>query len=84
MFISLCYLVEIIKKLHKKLEIWLKGVLIQYLIFQQDQSLNENQLKEYVSRCKDMGVKQALVIGGSREPVGNFDSSIQTFRDRIF
>ena len=38
---------------------------------------NEIQLKEYVSRCKDVGVKQALVIGGSRDPVGKFDSSIQ-------
>ena len=27
---------------------------------------NETQLKEYISRCKDVGVKQALVIGGSR------------------
>ena len=33
---------------------------------------NEAQLKEYVSMCKDGGVKQALVIGGSREPVGSF------------
>ena len=35
---------------------------------------NEEELKEYVSRCKDQGVKQALVIGGSREPIGKFDS----------
>ena len=26
---------------------------------------NEEELKAYVSRCKDKGVKQALVIGGS-------------------
>ena len=26
----------------------------------------EKELKDYVSRCKDVGVKQALVIGGSR------------------
>ena len=38
---------------------------------------NEDELKEYVSRCKDQGVKQALVIGGSREPIGKFDSSFQ-------
>ena len=38
---------------------------------------NEEELKEYVSRCKDQGVKQALVIGGSREPIGKFDSSFQ-------
>ena len=38
---------------------------------------NEAQLKEYVSRCKDGGTKQILVIGGSRDPIGDFDSSIQ-------
>ena len=27
---------------------------------------NEAQLKEYVSRCKDGGVKQALIIGGNK------------------
>jgi len=42
------------------------------------------QLKEYVSRCKDIGVKQALVIGGSREPIGNFDSSIQLLETGYF
>ena len=35
---------------------------------------DEAQLNDYVSRCKDLGVKQALVIGGSREQVGDFDS----------
>jgi methylenetetrahydrofolate reductase (NADPH) len=45
---------------------------------------NETQLKEYVSRCKDVGVKQALVIGGSREPVGDFDSSIQLLETGYF
>ena len=45
---------------------------------------NEAQLKEYVSRCKDVGVKQALVIGGSREPVGDFDSSIQLLETGYF
>ena len=35
---------------------------------------NDAQLKEYVSRCRDGGVKQVLVIGGSREPIGKFDS----------
>jgi len=45
---------------------------------------NETQLKEYVSRCKDVGVKQALVIGGSQEPVGNFDSSIQLLETGYF
>ena len=45
---------------------------------------DEKQLKDYVSRCKDSGVKQALVIGGSREPVGNFDSSIQLLETGYF
>ena len=45
---------------------------------------NEAQLKEYVSMCKDGGVKQALVIGGSREPVGIFDSSIQLLETGYF
>ena len=29
---------------------------------------DEKELKDYVSRCKDGGVKQALIIGGGREP----------------
>ena len=45
---------------------------------------NEAQLKEYVSICKDAGVKQALVIGGSRDPVGDFDSSIQLLETGYF
>tara|TARA_B110001454_G_scaffold136138_1_gene126549 strand:- start:248 stop:574 length:327 start_codon:yes stop_codon:yes gene_type:complete len=45
---------------------------------------NSTQLKEYVSRCKDVGVKQALVIGGSQEPVGDFDSSIQLLETGYF
>ncbi len=44
---------------------------------------NKDQLKEYVSKCKDGGVKQALVIGGSREPIGDFDSSIQLWKQVI-
>ena len=38
---------------------------------------NDEQLKDFVNRCKNEGVKQALVIGGSRDPIGKFDSSIQ-------
>ena len=38
---------------------------------------NEGELKEYVDRCKDGGVTQALIIGGGREPVGKFESSFQ-------
>jgi 5,10-methylenetetrahydrofolate reductase len=45
---------------------------------------SETQLKEYVLMCKDVGVKQALVIGGSREPVGTFDRSIQLLETGYF
>ncbi|WP_440909799.1 methylenetetrahydrofolate reductase [Candidatus Pelagibacter sp.] len=38
---------------------------------------NDEELKDYMNMCKDLGVKQALVIGGSREPIGKFDSSFQ-------
>ena len=45
---------------------------------------NEHQLKEYVSICKDGGVKQALIIGGGREPAGKFDSSFQLLETGYF
>jgi methylenetetrahydrofolate reductase (NADPH) len=45
---------------------------------------NDEELKNYVSRCKDQGVKQALVIGGSREPIGKFDSSYQILETGFF
>ena len=45
---------------------------------------NETQLKEYISRCKDGGTKQVLVIGGSRDPIGDFDSSIQVLETGYF
>jgi len=45
---------------------------------------DEVQLKDYVMRCKDLGVKQALVIGGSRDPVGKFDSSVQLLETGYF
>ena len=45
---------------------------------------DEAQLNDYVSRCKDLGGKQALVIGGSREPIGVFDSSIQLLETGYF
>ena len=45
---------------------------------------NDVQLKEYIARCKDVGVKQVLVIGGSREPIGSFDSSIQILETGYF
>ncbi len=45
---------------------------------------SESELKDYVSRCKDLGVKQVLVIGGSREPIGKFDSSYQILETGLF
>ncbi|MDA7752507.1 methylenetetrahydrofolate reductase [Candidatus Pelagibacter sp.] len=45
---------------------------------------DDTQLKNYIARCKDVGVKQALIIGGSREPVGKFDSSIQILETGFF
>ena len=45
---------------------------------------NEAQLKEYISMCRDGGTKQVLVIGGSREPIGEFDSSIQVLETGYF
>ena len=44
----------------------------------------ETQLKDYILICKDGGVKQALIIGGSREPIGKFDSSIQLLETGYF
>ena len=41
-------------------------------------------LKEYVKRCKDFGVKQALVIGGSAQPVGDFHCSLQLLETGLF
>ena len=45
---------------------------------------NDEQLKDFVNRCKNEGVKQALVIGGSRDPIGKFDSSIQLLETGYF
>ena len=46
--------------------------------------LDEAQLNDYVSRCKDLGVKQALVIGGGHGQVGVFESSIQILETGYF
>ena len=46
--------------------------------------LDEAQLNDYVSRCKDLGVKQALVIGGGHGQVGVFESSIQILETGCF
>ena len=45
---------------------------------------HEEELKDYISRCKDLGVKQILAIGGSRDPVGKFDSSYQILETGLF
>jgi len=45
---------------------------------------DEAQLNDYVSRCKDLGVKQALVIGGSYDQIGVFESSIQILETGYF
>jgi len=45
---------------------------------------NEAQLNDYVSRCKDLGLKQVLVIGGGHDQVGVFESSIQILETGFF
>jgi len=45
---------------------------------------NLKDLKDYVNRCKDGGVKQALVIGGSAQPIGNFHCSLQILQTGLF
>ena len=45
---------------------------------------NLEQLKEYVKICKDGGVKQALVIGGSTQPIGDFHCSLQLLETGLF
>ena len=42
------------------------------------------ELKDYISMCKDFGVKQALVIGGSAEPIGDYHSSLQILETGLF
>ena len=45
---------------------------------------NQAELKDYVTRCKDGGVKQALVIGGSAQPIGDFHCSLQLLETGLF
>ena len=45
---------------------------------------NLDILKDYVMRCKDGGVKQALVIGGGAQPVGDFHCSLQLLETGLF
>ena len=45
---------------------------------------DQDELKDYVNMCKDFGVKQALVIGGGAQPVGDFHCSLQLFETVLF
>ena len=45
---------------------------------------NKAELKDFVTRCKDGGVKQALVIGGSAQPIGDFHCSLQLLETGLF
>ena len=45
---------------------------------------NLGELRDYVNRCKDGGVKQALVIGGSAQPIGDFHCSLQLLETGLF
>ena len=45
---------------------------------------NHSELKDFVNRCKDGGVKQALVIGGSAQPIGDFHCSLQLLETGLF
>jgi methylenetetrahydrofolate reductase (NADPH) len=45
---------------------------------------NIEELKDYVNRCKGGGVKQALVIGGSVQPIGDFHCSLQLLETGLF
>ena len=45
---------------------------------------NKAELKDYINRCKDGGVKQALVIGGSAQPIGDFHCSLQLLETGLF
>jgi len=45
---------------------------------------NLKDLKDYVSMCKDFGVKQALVIGGSTQPIGDYHCSLQLLETGLF
>ena len=45
---------------------------------------NQSELKDFVNRCKDGGVKQALVIGGSAQSVGDFHCSLQLLATGLF
>ncbi len=45
---------------------------------------DKSDLKDYVLKCKDEGVNQALVIGGSTQPIGDFHCSLQLLETGLF
>ena len=45
---------------------------------------NPGELKDFVNICKDGGTKQALVIGGSSQPIGDFHCSLQLLETKLF
>jgi len=45
---------------------------------------NLAELKDFVNRCRDGGVKQVLVIGGSAQPIGDFNCSLQLLETGLF
>ena len=45
---------------------------------------NHDELKDYVDRCKDGGFKQALIIGGGAQPIGDFHCSLQLLETGLF
>ena len=45
---------------------------------------NLAELKDFVNICKDGGTKQALVIGGSAQPIGDFHCSLQLLETGLF
>ena len=45
---------------------------------------NLSNLKDYVKKCKDGGVNQALIIGGGVQPVGDFHCSLQLLETGLF
>ena len=45
---------------------------------------NLSNLKDYVKICKDGGVKQALIIGGGAQPIGDYHCSLQLLETGLF
>ena len=45
---------------------------------------NHKDLKDYINKCRDGGVNQALVIGGSTQPIGDFHCSLQLLETGLF